>query len=485
MSSEECALRTLAEDFWVWREATQPDCYDDLSRVERPTGWLPDWSLEAITKRMQALHQFSARLRGISLSALPVPVRVDAELIGCALARVHWELHLLRSWERNPCFYLDQALLPIYQELLRPVTDESRAYAVASWLAQVPEVLAQGQVNLTKHAAISFADYALQLLDTADDALRVAIAAFAEPLSQPLITILHNATSAAARALAEFRKWLQKILPTLTYKFAPGREALRYFLHCVALLPFSIDELRDLAHREYTRTTALELTLIRRGEPTTPALQTNVAGQINLQRSGEQEVRSFLLKEGILDLPGHIRHYRNAPLPTRLEPLTWLGVQHYTAVLARPDQDALRYIPAPHAGLPYFQLAEARDPRVGVVHEGIHAWQLDLSSAHENPARRHYYDSAPNEGIAFHMEELSMVAGLFDNAPASRRFIVNAMRLRALRVEIDLSLALGELTLDQAASQLTQWVSMDRKTALEEAVFYASHPGLGVSYLVP
>ena len=85
-------------------------------------------------------------------------------------------------------------------------------------------------------------------------------------------------------------------------------------------------------------------------------------------------------------------------------------------------------------------------PRAGIVHEGAHYQQLSISFRHHRPLRRHYYDSGANEGIAFYNEELMLASGLFDDQPASRTIMYNFMRLRALRVEVDVRLALGELT---------------------------------------
>jgi uncharacterized protein (DUF885 family) len=58
------------------------------------------------------------------------------------------------------------------------------------------------------------------------------------------------------------------------------------------------------------------------------------------------------------------------------------------------------------------------------------------------------------------------------------------MRLRALRVEIDIRLAVGDFTIDQAADYLARAVPMDRATATEEAVFFAFNPGQAISYQV-
>ena len=55
-------------------------------------------------------------------------------------------------------------------------------------------------------------------------------------------------------------------------------------------------------------------------------------------------------------------------------------------------------------------------------------------------------------------------AGLFDDSPRSRDVAYNMMRLRALRMEVDVKLALGQLTLDQAADSLATTVPMERVT---------------------
>ncbi|MBC7047341.1 hypothetical protein G6O52_25795, partial [Salmonella enterica subsp. enterica serovar Heidelberg] len=38
------AVQQLGADFWAWRGTTQPASSDDIPRIVRPAGWLPDWS---------------------------------------------------------------------------------------------------------------------------------------------------------------------------------------------------------------------------------------------------------------------------------------------------------------------------------------------------------------------------------------------------------------------------------------------------------
>src|SRR5438045_4548303 len=136
---------------------------------------------------------------------------------------------------------------------------------------------------------------------------------------------------------------------------------------------------------------------------------------------------------------------------------------------SRLKENCIRYVPEPSGKLGYFWQATAEDPRPITVHEGIpgHYFQLCLSWKHEDPIRRYYYDSGANEGIGFYAEEMMLQAGLFDDSPHTRELIYNFMRLRALRVEVDVRLALGEFTLEQAATYLHDKIPMDIETASE------------------
>jgi len=75
-------------------------------------------------------------------------------------------------------------------------------------------------------------------------------------------------------------------------------------------------------------------------------------------------------------------------------------------------------------------------------------------------------------------------AGLFDDSPHTREIIYNFMRLRALRVEVDVRLALGEFTLEQAAKYLEKKVPMDAQTARAEAIAFSTGPGQALTYQI-
>jgi hypothetical protein len=209
-----------------------------------------------------------------------------------------------------------------------------------------------------------------------------------------------------------------------------------------------------------------------------------IGDQVQRTKETETQVRRFLTEQGILTLPADFPHYTIRPLPGYLSALGDFGELDDFTGPSRLDQDCVRWAPEPSDHLGYFAHSNALDPRPDLVHEGVpgHYLQLWLGWTHPDPIRRHYYDSGANEGLGFYAEEMMLQAGLFDDSPHTREIVYNYARLRALRVEVDVKLALGEFSLDQAADYLARMVPMDAKTAHEEASMFATQPGQAISY---
>lgn len=74
--------------------------------------------------------------------------------------------------------------------------------------------------------------------------------------------------------------------------------------------------------------------------------------------------------------------------------------------------------------------------------------------------------------------------GLFDESPRTREIIYSFMRLRALRVDVDINLALGKYTIEDAGSYLAATVPMDLQTGIQEAGFFAYNPGQAITYQI-
>lgn len=479
------ALQRLTQEFWTWRAANQPYSPDDISRLERPGG-MRDWSAASIRRRRSELSTLEEKWRSIDVRSRPVPDQVDHALLGSALARVRWEFDVLRRWQRDPKFYLEQTLTALQEALTVPAPyNETQSAEILTRIENIPSLLESAHQNL-EHPPAPFAALVATLLEGIRRRLETMAAAL-QPLTTVSPSILHAAVERAATALERYQAWLREIEPSLSPDAAIGRDAYVFFLSKVALMPFTPEELLAMAQQELERSVVFEQIERERNRDIPPLqIAPDLATQMQRSVAAEAAIREFLDNKRILTVPRDVAHYTIAPIPAYLKPLEPFGEMIDFTSPSRLKENSRRYLDPPSEELGYFWLATAKDPRPDMVHEGVpgHYLQFALSWRHPNPIRRSFYDSGANEGIAFYAEEMMLQAGLFDDSPHSREIIYNFARLRALRVEVDVKLALGLFNIEQAAAYLERTVPMDRATARHEAAFFATGPGQAITYQI-
>ncbi len=481
------SLQALAADFFEWRRIQQPVSGDDIPRVERPDGWVPDFSPAALDEYRERYHAFLQAVDQLDSEEWSIGDQVDAQLLKAAIERLHWELDILKMPQRNPLFYLDQTLGSIFELLVlsSPIT-VSRAENILLRLEHFQSTLESARSNLDQ-AIRPFAVAAIETLEGIDVRLLAVQAALQDAFPAELGERLAASIKAAIKALESYREWLRFGLDTMQTAFAIGPHAYQWFLTHVALIPYTPGELLAQGQQAWNRSVTWDVIEKNRNRDLHELpLFKSADQQVQASSLKENEIRAFLESSELMTVPGWLQHYRIRKIPHYLEPLSFMGVTDDLTSENRLDEDAYSYIPEPAEDLSYFRLASARDPRPLIIHEGIpgHYFQLALSWANPDPIRRRYIDSSANEGIGFYVEELLLQAGLFDYSPGSREIMHSFMRLRALRVEVDIRLALGDFTIEQAGDYLARTVPMDRKTAFAEAVFFAFNPGQAISYQI-
>ncbi|HUE41005.1 MAG TPA: DUF885 family protein [Chthoniobacterales bacterium] len=478
------SLDKLADDFWSWRAKYAPFNGDDVPRMERPGG-MRDWSRASIEKRRKDLAGFESRWKKIDSRSWPIRKQVDHKLIGSALARVQWELDVNPGWKRDPLFYVGQTLTALAEALTVPAPyDETRSREILTRIQNIPTILEAGEANLDKPPA-PFAGVTIEALDGIRDRLHKMASALRASTSLSE-SELNGAVDRAADALEKFRADLQQRLRSLPPQTALGRDSYVWFLKNVALMPYSPEELLAMGRQEWARAVAFEVYEKNRNKDVPPLkIADNIDSWIADAAAKELQVRKFLEERGIVSVPDWVQRYTLRATPEYLRALGFSETDDFTSP-SRLKENCIRYVPEPSDKLGYFWRATAMDSRPICVHEGIpgHYFQLCLSWKHEDPIRRHYYDSGPNEGLGFYAEEMMLQAGLFDDSPHTREIIYNFMRLRALRVEVDVKLALGQFTLEQAAKYLQEKVPMDEQTARQEAIAFATGPGQAIDYQI-
>ncbi len=481
------AVQALGADFWAWRAVTQPATSDDVPRIERPAGWAPDWTPAGVAAQKAKLAAFDARWTALARAPRSATEKTDYRLVGSALARVHWELDHVAAWQRQPHFYVAQAIEPVFEVLLPPPpVQRARVDEVIRLLGRVPATLAAGQANLSDMRG-PFVDVALGQIAQVPaslDGMAAGLAPFADAGQRAR---LKASVAGAIRAFAGFEAFLKAKRAGLPVTTAVGADSYRFFLDRVALIPHAPEELLVMGRQEWARAVVFE-TLERNRNRGVAELPIGASiGAVTARLDAEElKVRRYLADNRLLTVPEWVGHYNALPFPAYLAPIGWLGRTFDLTGPSRVGQNATVYLPDPSPKLGYFNLSITRDPRPIIVHEGVpgHFFQLSLGWKHPDPLRRHYYDGAANEGTGFYAEEMMLQAGLWADAPKTREIIYNFARLRALRVEVDVKLALGQFTIAEAADYLEKTVPMDRTTAEEEAVFFAAAPGQAIGYQI-
>jgi hypothetical protein len=481
-------LQALADEFFRWRVTTQFCSPDDIPRVERPKGWVPAVSANDLEGVREKYADFRQRLDALEREHWSRSDSVDFLLLRSAIERIHWDVDVLRMPYRNPGFYTQQTLGAVF-ELLLPASamTRERAQEIVLRLTSIPAALRAGKENLSE-AVRPFAAAALEALEGVRGKLGNMVDGLKPVVPKDLQGPLADAARTAADSLEDFAVWLKNGLGEMNDDFSIGESNYNYYLRMIALNPLTPEEMLVQGRSEFARAvTCEELEHIRNGRLLEPELFKNIEQQIGQEKKDELAVRQFLVDRKLLTIPAWMRHYENRPRPAYVSPLAGLGVVDDLSSPSRLTENGVSYIPAPSGSLSYFYKASARDPRPILLHEGVpgHYFQLVMSWNNRNPLRRHYFDSGSNEGWAFYVEEMMLQTGLFENdRPRTRETIYNFMRLRALRVEADIKLALGDFSIGAAGNYLASMVPMDSVTAAREAIFFASTPGQAITYQI-
>ncbi len=161
----------------------------------------------------------------------------------------------------------------------------------------------------------------------------------------------------------------------------------------------------------------------------------------------------------------------------------WAGLSGYRT----PGNGVVKYsVPEDHPYTQtYWESVMRVDPSTNIFHDGIpgHHMQGVVSARHSSPIRARHRDRFKSEGWSTYWEETAVQLGFYDDRPKSRELIYNFLRLRAMRVIVDVKMALGEMSVDEATAALMS-IPMDRRIASEEADDFFAAPTGGIVYLI-
>jgi len=483
-AQSDAVLQKLGEEIYTWRLQNQPFDYDDVTRLDRPPGWLPDWSAEAIAQADGQLKSLQQRLETIDPKKLSVHDQINYLLLRSELERTDFERHELSPMTRDPDFYVAQTCGVVFNYVLRPAPfDDARAEEVIRQIMHTPKTIAAARANLTSPVG-PLADRALEQLANLSGKFEKFAAGLAPHFPAGKRAALKKSCVAAARALEDYAAWLKTQRPQMAAQAGIGKEKYDWLLRRLLMLPFTSDELVVMATQEWRRAEAFEAYEANRNANVAPLpIATSLAQQQEFAIRADQQLRDFLMSKKIVEVPEGMPHFRFAPMPEHLADFDF-GAYIYMFSPSHPQEDFIRFITPPQANLGFWGKIQASDPRPVLAHEGIpgHAFHLRMMRIQPDPIRRRHYDGAAVEGLGTYVEEMLLQHGAFDDAPSLRQVTYRMLKLRALRVIMDVNVASGKFSIEDGGKFLSENMPMDFATAFEEANWAAASPGQNVGY---
>ncbi len=435
---------------------------------------VPDYTAEAMARRLQELKEFQGRLAAIDSAAWPVEQQVDYRLVWAEMNGMEFNIRVLQPWVRDPAFYasifMAQSDTPAHEGPAHdaiidlwtydfPLAPAGEARLTAQ-LRTIPALLRQGRVNLTGSAQELWLAGIKNIKDQAEQLQGLAEQA------QGAGAEFKQALAAASESTTLFAAWLEQQAPSKTGPSGVGKENYTWYLRNVNLVPLTWQEEVTILQRELARAHAsLKLEELRNSERP-PLVAIADAEEYNKRFNAA------------------ITHY-----------LEFLDAKHILPMADYMDP-ALRaqigqFVPEDERN--FFAIAIHYDPTTLITH--FYHW-FDLArmkqEPHPSPIRR---EALPYniwvsraEGMATNVEEMFMHAGLYDDNPRVREIVWIMLAQRAARGLGSLYAQANEITLKQARDFHVEWtprhwMRADLDLLGFEQQLYLRQPGYGSSYI--
>jgi uncharacterized protein (DUF885 family) len=477
-------LHQLAERFHRWKYEENPVASSDAGRHDADDR-LTDYSPAAVDARRARLREFEVEFRSASSDRWDPEASADARVFAAALQREDFRYSVLRRESRDPQLYVDECLNGIFSLLKKAYAPNAvRAASATARLHAMPALLDQARTNLTDPVGL-YAELAAEAAEGAGPLFTDSLEALLEDVPETTAAALREARDGALAALGRFAAWLRERRPRMRNEFAMGREAYTRLLSKILLLPLTPDDVVALGESELARSRAMQAWMA----PAAAARPVPPSNQEEFLRQYEAHTASlvrYLDERDILTVPDDIGPFFCRQLPKAFAPTAPGGFMNPPGVFDA-DPSGFYFIPTYRPDPENFFLRAAiEDPRPILGHEGIpgHHLQLSLANRHPNPVRRFHDDGVFIEGWAFYTEEMLERCGLYADRPDTRLQVMQLLRMRAARIAVDVRLATGEWTFEQAVDYFATEGGLDREAARGEAAGAAAMPGYKIQYLV-
>ncbi len=483
-------LRKLAADYYNWRNQNYPVVSSDAG-LHTWDHRLTDYSLSALLARRLEVKELLGKVNAMQTVSWNKEDRIDWLLFRAQLEGPVFFNRVMNFEETDPQVYVNECSNGIFSLLKKEYDSKrNRALAATSRLKQMPFLLAQAKINLTRPVRL-YAQLAIDSTRAMDSLFNDSLMTLAIDLSAGERAELVKARDAALVSLREYADWLEKRLPGMVAFRPMGEENYNYLLKNVYLLPLDAGEVDMLGQAELARYRALEALL---PDPSladpNPSRSKNIPADqqafLKAYESRQDEMISFLKTNKLITIPDYLGPFTIRQLPDAFKPTSPGGFMNPPGVYDK-DPSGFYFIPTYNpASRNFYIRAAIEDPRPILGHEGIpgHFLQLSIANHLPNEIRRQHGDGILIEGWALYGEEMLMRTGLYPNNSPAQGQILRLSRYRAARIGVDVNLHTGKWTFDQAVNYFMEAGGLDRESATGEAAGAAASPTQKITYMV-
>lgn len=454
---------------------------------------LGDLSADGFAERQGFVATWLGRFDAVDPVGLAPAAEIDRDLLLADL-RAEQALLAFERWRRQPGLYSDLITRGAYYTLIREERPPAeRLAAIAERLAQAPAALDAARTNLDPGLVPPvWVEIAIETARAGASFVR-SLPAFTSEGSLPA---LGTAATIAARELDAYADWLRRdLLPGAAGSFAIGPELFDVLLGDRDLVPYDHRTLGRFGDELYRETESQLVAAARalgdddwrasvaRLRDDHPAEEDLVAAyRAEMERSREASVVTGLatFPEGesleVEPMPEFSRF--TYPYAAYVGPGPFERSRHGRFWVTLPAAD----------DAPEIRRERLRGhPRQGIgviaCHEGYpgHHLQLAVAASGGRAARKAVRSNLFIEGWGLYVEELMTELGHLAG-PETRLLRLKDLLWRAARVRVDIGLATGDLSFDQAVALLVEGPRLERPNAIGEVRRYTLDPGQPSSY---
>lgn len=472
-----------------------------LSPSRATSAGLHEWDkqLAAVTRKdfeqaIHTLHQLDRDLTAIDRHALSDGRAIDLEILSSKVKANLLDLEVLRSWEKDPNFYLgvvSESAFSLSARNFAPVN--SRLESLIARQKQVPTLLQTARENLKNPPQI----YTEIALDQADGAVRFfeqeLTQAFAGADSKDLLAQFEASNRQCVEALKDYRQWLEKeLLPQSRGEYSIGTDSFQKRLLYHEMVDTPLPTLLTKGEEELSRLRAAAREIAAQIHPGVDlktvfkrlsAEHPTASDLVATTSAGLDSIRKFCVDRDLVRFPSEKPPIVRETPPFRRS-LSFASMDTPGAYENKATE-AYYSVTLPDSSWPVEKQEE--------LLRFFNPWSLPIVSIHEvypghytqflwvkeapSKVRKLLSSSSNAEGWAHYCEEMALDEGFGNGDPRMRLAQIQLALVRAARYLVAIRMHTRGMTISEATNFFMDHAYLDRANAEREAKRGTSDPG--------